>query len=141
MALARSRPYLSTIVSFFGPVSPSGWRTSALKPSLLRISATAALSLLAGTSVRSWRARAALRMRDRRSAMGSVIMASPAGLDHTGELTAQREHPQADAAELEVAVVGAGPAAYLAAVAAPDGERRGPVHLRILFCTSHSRGP
>ena len=36
---------------------------------------------------------------------GSVIMGSPARLDHAGDLAAEREEPQANAAELELAVV------------------------------------
>src|SRR5262245_17246484 len=101
-----------------------------MKPSNLRISATAAFRRLAGTSVRSCRASAALRMRVSMSAMGSVIIESPAGLDHAGELAAKREQPEADAAELEVAVVAAGAAAHLAAVPVPNRELRRAVQLR-----------
>jgi len=69
--------------------------------------------------VRSCRARAALRIRVSMSAIGSVIIKSPAGLDHTGELPAEREQPKTDTAQLEVAVIGARAAADLATIPVP----------------------
>src|SRR5277367_3024813 len=140
MALCRSRPYLSTMVSFAGP-SPSLGRTSAMKPSDLRMSATASLRRLAGTSVRSCLARPALRIRVSMSAIGSVIMASPTGLDHAGELSAEREHPKADPAKLEVAVIRARATTNLATVPVPRGELLRAVQLCKLFCTGHRTIP
>src|ERR1700722_15402829 len=140
MALCRSRPYLSTMVSCFVPSPPpalSLGRTSAMKPSDLRMCARASLRWLAGTSVRSCRARPALRIRVSMSAMGSVIMASPAGLDHARELAPEREHPEADPAKLEVTVVGARATANLATVPVPGGELLRAVQLCKLFCTGH----
>src|SRR3954466_11159207 len=113
MALERSRPYLRTIVM----VRSSSLRTSAMKPSLFRISAMCSLSWLAGTKVLSWRAKDALRMRVSMSETGSVIMSSPARLDYAGDFPLEREQPQADTAELEVAVIAARAAADLAPVA------------------------
>jgi hypothetical protein len=78
-----------------------------------------------------------LRIRVSMSAIGSVIMASPAGLDHARELSPKRKHPEADPAKLEVTVVGARAAAHLAAVPVPDRELLRPVQLRKLFCTGH----
>jgi hypothetical protein len=49
--------------------------------------------------------------------MGSVIMESPTRLDHARDLATEREHPEADSAELELAVVPARAAAHLAAAA------------------------
>src|SRR5271170_7636083 len=84
---------------------------------------------LPGISVRSCRASAALRIR--------VIMGSPARLDHAGELPAKREHPETDAAKLEIAVVRARPAADLAAVPVPHLKLLRAVQLRKLFRTRH----
>src|SRR5687768_6576988 len=139
IALCRSRPYLSTMVSLPWPPAPtsSALRTSAMKPSLLRISATAALRRLAGISVRSCRASDAFRIRLSMSEIGSVIMASPAGLDHARELPAQREHTETDPAQLEVAVVRARATADLAAASVPGGELLRAIQLRKLFCTGH----
>src|SRR4029079_14540049 len=94
-------------------------RTSAMKPSDLRISATAAFRRLAGISVRSCRASDALRIRVSMSAIGSVLIKSPARPDHARELSAEREHSEADSAQLEVTIVSTCPAADLAAVPVP----------------------
>src|SRR3954469_20326100 len=137
-ALWRSRPYLRTMVSFCGPSpSLSLGRQSAMKPSLFRIAATAALRRLAGISVRSCRARDALRIRVSISAIGSVIMCSPTRLDHAGELSTQREHTEADSAQLEVSVVRARSTAHLAAITVSRRKLLRAVQLRKLFCTGH----
>src|SRR5919206_1808393 len=63
------------------------------------------LSLLDGISTVSWAARIALRMRVRKSAMGSVIdMRSPAGLGHAGDEPLVGQLAQADPAQAELAV-------------------------------------
>src|SRR4051794_35455983 len=108
-----------------------------MKPSSFRISAMCFFSWLAGTSVRSWRASAALRIRVSMSETGSVIMSSPARLDYAGDLAFEGEKPQADATELEVAVVGAAAAANLAAVAMARGKLGSLVELRELTGSSH----
>src|SRR5215510_7192838 len=128
IALERLRSYFSTMVS----VRSSSWRTSAMNPSIFRISAMCFFSWLAGTRVRSWRASAALRMRVNMSETGSVIMSSPARLDYAGDFPLQREDPQADATELEVAVVASGAPAHLAAVAVARRKLRRLVELREL---------
>jgi hypothetical protein len=69
--------------------------------------------------------------------MGSVIMMSPARLDHAGELPAKREHSETDAAKLEVAVIRARTAANLAAVPVPHLKLLRAVQLRKLFRTRH----
>ena len=50
--------------------------------------------------------------------MGSVntLLSSPAGLRHAGDLAFQGELPEADPAQIELAVVAAGPTATAAAV-------------------------
>src|SRR5919201_1514038 len=66
------------------------------------------LSLLDGISTVSCAAMIPLRMRVRKSAMGSVIdMASPARLRHAGDDPLVGQLAQADAAEPELAVDGA----------------------------------
>src|SRR5262249_20363791 len=134
MALERSRPYLRTIVRWRGS---SSWRTSAMKPSFFRISAMCFFSWLAGTSVRSWRASAGLRMRVSMSETGSCIMSSRARLDYARDLALESEDPQANATELEVAVVAARAPADLAAVAVARGKLGSLVELRELTGSSH----
>src|SRR5215467_875305 len=76
------------------------------------------LSLDAGATTSAWRAMMALRIRDRKSAMGSVIDMRhlPARFDDAGDITAQREGPEADTAELELAQVRARATTLLASV-------------------------
>src|SRR4051794_17966953 len=70
--------------------------------------ATSTLSFEDGTSTVSWAAVMPLRMRVRKSAMGSVIdMRSPARLRHAGDVAVVRELAQADPAQAELAVHGA----------------------------------
>src|ERR1044071_4404190 len=88
---------------------------------------TSSFTFEAGTSRRSCLARWALRILVSRSAIGSVIdigvsPALPAGLDHARQIALQREQPEADAAEPELAQEGARPAAALAAVAVAHRE-------------------
>src|SRR5438034_9535272 len=71
----------------------------------------------------------ALRMRVSMSAIGSVIMESPARLLHARNQSVQRHVAEAQPAQLELAVHGAGPAAQLAAPLAPTTEFRLPVRL------------
>src|SRR5580700_2650147 len=99
-------------------------------PSALSTVATCSLRRECGISVRSWRTRAALRMRVSMSAIGSVIMGSPARLDHARDLATEGEQPEADPAEFELAVIAASAPAHLAPVAVPRGE----LGLRIEFC-------
>src|SRR6266404_2243894 len=74
-----------------------------MNPSSLRISAMRSLSFDDGMSTFSCSARLALRMRVRKSAIGSLIMGLPARLDHAGYLTLERELAEADPARLELA--------------------------------------
>src|ERR1700720_2509306 len=77
-----------------------------VNPSSLRISAMRSLSFDDGMSTFSCSARLALRMRVRKSAIGSLIdMATrplPARLDHARHLALEGELPEADPAELEL---------------------------------------
>src|SRR5436190_16356313 len=79
--------------------------------------ATSILNLEAGISTVSWSADKPLRMRVRRSAIGSVIdMRLPARLRQAGDVALVRELPQADPAEAELAEVRPRAPAALAAV-------------------------
>src|ERR671933_726687 len=78
------------------------------------------LRRLEGISTSSFAAMMPLRMRVRKSAMGSVIdMALPARLRHAGDEALVRELAQADAAKPELAVHRARAAAAPAAAVAP----------------------
>src|SRR6266446_2629924 len=94
-----------------------------MKPSSFRISASRTLSLEDGMSTFSCSARLALRMRVRRSAMGSLIDMEPrplpARLDHTRHLALEGELPEADPAELELPQVTARSTAQPAARIGP----------------------
>src|SRR4051794_4753541 len=77
--------------------------------------ATSTLSFEDGTSTVSWAAVMPLRMRVRKSAMGSVIdMRSPARLRHARDHPVVRELAQADPAQAELAVDGTRAAAAAA---------------------------
>src|SRR6476620_6277698 len=66
--------------------------------------AISTFSLDAGMSTVSWAAWIPLRIRVRKSAMGSVIdMSLPARLRHAGDVAVVRERPQADPAQAELA--------------------------------------
>src|SRR5215212_482753 len=82
--------------------------------------AISAFSREFGITTSSWAAWMPLRIRVRKSAMGSVIdMRSPARLRHAGDEALVRELAQADPAEAELAVHGArAPAAAAARVLA-----------------------
>src|SRR3954447_5853992 len=78
--------------------------------------AISTLSLDDGISTVSWAAVIPLRIRVRRSAMGSVIdMWLPARLGHAGDVAVVRELAQADPAEAELAEHRARPATAAAA--------------------------
>src|SRR5499427_8260922 len=90
-----------------------------MNPSSLRISVMRSLSLEDGMSTFSCSARLALRMRVRRSAIGSLIDmsgSSPAGLDHARHLALEGKLAEAEAAELELSDEAARTPAQLAAV-------------------------
>src|SRR6185436_14327501 len=141
---------------------PSITRKFLMYPSSLRILQISSLSLETGTSSRSCLARRALRIWVNRSAMGSVMLivsllesltprvaqagASPARLDHAGQIALQRQVAEVDAAETELAVVAAGAAADPAAVAIPHvefqllrflGDLRSRSHRRLLARERH----
>src|SRR5215470_4436296 len=66
----------------------------------------------------------ALRRRARKSAIGSVIFSSPslpARLDDAGDLSLQRQRTEAEATHIELAHVGARPAAERTATTDPNG--------------------
>src|SRR6516165_4099698 len=75
----------------------------------------------------SWNATLALRIRVSMSAIGSVMVMGrplPRGLRHAGNLAGVRHLPEADPAQPELAVHGAGAAAPTAAGVGPHGELR-----------------
>src|SRR3954451_4970899 len=71
------------------------------------------------------------------SEMGSVIMGSPARLDHAGDFPTEGVEPQADAAQLELAVISATATAHLAPVDVAHGELGRSIELRKLTGTGH----
>src|SRR5580700_6459283 len=80
--------------------------------------AISALSFEAGTSTRWCLAAAALRMRVKKSAMGSVCIALlPARFHDAGNFSLERHTAKTDAAHLELADIPAGAATNAAAVA------------------------
>src|SRR4051794_13924695 len=87
-------------------------------PCSLRMRAISTLSLLEGIRAFSCAAWIALRIRVKKSAMGSVmdiVRYLPAALRHPGDVTVMRELAQADSADAELAVDGPGAAAPAAA--------------------------
>src|SRR5215217_3771670 len=84
--------------------------------------AISAFSPDAGISTSSWAAWMPLRIRVRKSAIGSVIdTRSPARLRHAGDEALVRELAQADAAQPELAVHRPGAPAAAAAAVRPRG--------------------
>src|SRR3990170_3421868 len=106
-------------------------RTSAMKPSSLRMRAISRLVRDAGTTTSVWRARDALRTRVSMSAIGSEMFIGPlpARLGDARQLAQERALPEADAAEREPPDKGSGPAAHGAAVVALDLVLGGPLCL------------
>src|SRR5271166_5916631 len=76
-------------------------------------------------------------MRVSMSAMGSVIMGSPACLDHARNLATQCQEPEANPAKLELAVVAARSPAHLASVVMAHDELGPAVEFRKLRSTRH----
>src|SRR5581483_5333764 len=107
--------------------------------------AMSALSRDAGMSTRVCLAVTALRIRVSMSAMGSVIselstlnVQLPAALGHAGHVSLERELAEAQAAQRELAHVGARAPAQVAAVAKTDLVLRRLLFLRDLCGSSHS---
>jgi hypothetical protein len=71
------------------------------------------------------------------SAIGSVIMGSPARLDNARNLAAQRKNPEADPAEFEFTVVATWPSAYFATVVVTHREFRFAIEFCELRSTRH----
>src|SRR3954463_6598868 len=95
------------------------------------------LRLLAGMTTGSGAAWIPLRIRVRKSAMGSVmLMRSPARLRHAGDEALMGELAQADPADAELAIHGARPAAAAAARMGPRPVLRRAAHTDDLglFC-------
>src|SRR5215210_568536 len=103
--------------------------------------AISCLSLEEGISTVSCAAMMPLRIRVRKSAMGSVIdivpPALPARLRHAGDVAVVGEVAQADPAQAELAVDGAGPAALAAARIRPRLVLRRARHARDLGGLGH----
>jgi hypothetical protein len=76
-------------------------------------------------------------MRVSMSAIGSVIMGSPARLDHAGHLAAKRENSKTDPAELELAIVTARTTAHFATIAVTHGELWFAIEFGELRSTGH----
>src|SRR5690349_24815156 len=95
--------------------------TALTKPSSRRISARRTFMFERGSSIESLRARMPLRMRARKSAIGSVIdifdisSSLPAALHDARDVTAERELAETEATHLELAEVRTRTAATLAA--------------------------
>src|ERR1700674_708398 len=121
------------------PTAGSICRRFLMKPSSLSSRATSSLSFELGTSRRSCFDKWAFRIRVSRSEMGSVMLISvsllaarrcfqarrallPACLDHSGKVSLQRQVPEMDAAEPELAVVAARAAADSTPVPVPHLE-------------------
>src|SRR5579872_2932893 len=86
----------------------------------------------AGTSTLGWRACNPLRMRVSMSAIGSVVVIPappplPGRLDHAGDFAGQRELPETDPAQFELANEPARPSAAETTVAMPASELRLPI--------------
>src|SRR5664280_3073460 len=112
-----------------------------MNPSSWRIFESSSLTLDAGASQRSLPTSTALRIRVRRSAIGSVIVIThplPARLGHAREVSLQGELAEAQPAKLELAHVRARAAAELATVAVPHAELRRPQRFGNKTGTSHS---
>src|SRR6266566_7345492 len=93
------------------------------------IRAISTFSFDTGMSTRRWPAWQALRTRVSMSATGSVTFIAsfrplPAGLAHAGNLPAQRQVAETDAAQSELPQRASAPAAALAAVVSADLELR-----------------
>src|SRR5215208_1189047 len=100
--------------------------------------ASSFLSVDEGISTVSWAAMIPLRIRVRKSAIGSVIdMRSPARLRHAGDVAVVGHLAQADPAQAELAVDGAGPATTAAARVGPRLVLRRAVHARDLGGLGH----
>src|SRR5579883_586768 len=98
-----------------------------MKPSAARMLARDSFSFEPGMRTVSKCAVLALRMRVSMSAMGSVMvigraLPSPARLGHARDLARVHHHPEADAAEPELAVDGLRPSAPTAPGVCPDLE-------------------
>src|SRR5438552_2507597 len=118
-----------------------------MKPSLLRIFASSTFSFDDGSSIRSCRDVMPLRILVSMSAIGSVIdirdsvfsvpsaechsalMFLPARFGDAGDVAAEREQTEADAAKLKLAQKAAGTAALFAAVDFAGHELRLPLRL------------
>src|SRR3954454_2102012 len=99
------------------------------------------LSLLDGISTSSLAAMMPLRIRVRKSAMGSVIdIRSPTALGHAGDVALVRELAQADPAQAELAVDGARAPAAPAARVGPRLVLRRAVRADDLGCLCHGSG-
>src|SRR3954447_19948185 len=100
--------------------------------------AISCLSLDEGISTVSWAGMIALRIRVRKSAMGSVIdMRLPARLRHAGDVAVVGQLAQADPAQAELAVDGAGAATTAAARVGPRLVLRRTLLARDLGCLGH----
>src|SRR6476619_7584023 len=100
--------------------------------------AISCLSLDEGISTVSWAAWMPLRIRVRKSAIGSVIdIGLPARLRHAGDVAVVGELAQADPAQAELAIDGARPAAAAAARIGPRLVLRRARHARDLGCLGH----
>src|SRR6188508_3384947 len=106
-------------------------RTSAMKPSSLRMRAISRLVRDAGTTTSVCRARDAFRTRVSMSAMGSEMFIGflPARLRDAGQLAEERSLAEADAAQGAPPDEGARPAAHGAAVIRPHLVLGGPLRL------------
>src|SRR6188472_4296696 len=88
-----------------------------MKPSSFKRSAMRTFSLDEGETTSACRARMALRIRARKSAIGSVMFLHlPARFDDARDVATEGQIPEADATHLELAQEGARTPALLAAI-------------------------
>src|SRR5215207_7067822 len=101
--------------------------------------ASSFLSVDEGISTVSWAAMIPLRMRVRKSAMGSVMLMAdlPARLGHAGDVALVGHLAQADPAQAELAVHGTWAAALAAARIRARLELRGSRRAHDLRCLRH----
>src|SRR5450432_1055401 len=97
------------------------------------------LSLFAGTRLSSWRAMEAFRIRDSKSAIGSVIMASPARFRDSGQLALECQLPHAQTAQAKIAIDTTDTPADATAIHCSSRELGRPIGLRPLRCARHDQ--
>src|SRR6267154_5987886 len=138
ITLRRSGVYFKNTRSILRVLFSSTSLKVEMYPSSFKMRAISVFSFETGTSTRWCLAAAALRMRVRKSAMGSVcIVLLPAGFRDAGDFALQRHAAETDAAHLELADIPARAAAAAATIAYPHFEFRLLERLGDFCCACH----